>query len=534
MKAAIIGVGHAPYTRHPLPGQTTLGVMRDAAVAALADAGIDARAVDGLAVSSLSMAPDNAIDVAWRLGFALGWLMQSTNGGSAGLDLVGHACRAVEAGAARVVLAVAGDAMGRTGTRCRRRLQQRHARASDAARPWRGECALCPADDAPDAPVRARKAGLRRARDRAAGVGGGNPNAVYREPLTMEEYLAAPLVADPLCRFDCVPIVTGAQAMVIAPAERAPAGRPAVRLRAFRQSFNWDQQEGDGLETGIVGFARQFWADAGAAPGDIDVASIYDDYPAMVLAQLDDLGMIPDHDLAGFARREIGERRAAINTWGGMLSAGQPGGPAGGLNGVSEAVLQLQGRAGARQVRDARLALATGYGMTPIATAAPRLRRCWSAWNDCGRALLALRGLRRELLPRAIPLPALSRRPASRRARRGGDRRGGDGGAPCDRAGGHGSAGAREREDGSGASDDRAAGRRACARDADCTLRGGRRAARAEFPVVQGGYRDFWRLKARNGRSRARNTILIKGSGRTFPGRSEQGIRFSTWPRPRA
>ncbi len=365
MKAAIIGVGHAPYTRHPLPGQTTLGVMRDAAVAALADAGIDARAVDGLAVSSLSMAPDNAIDVAWRLGFALGWLMQSTNGGSAGLDLVGHACRAVEAGAARVVLAVAGDAMGRTG----------YARVAAAYNSATREH-LTPLGHGGANALYAllttrqmRRFGLEKRDYGELAIAqrawaGGNPNAVYREPLTMEEYLAAPLVADPLCRFDCVPIVTGAQAMVIAPAERAPAGRPAVRLRAFRQSFNWDQQEGDGLETGIVGFARQFWADAGAAPGDIDVASIYDDYPAMVLAQLDDLGMIPDHDLAGFARREIGERRAAINTWGGMLSAGQPGGPAGGLNGVSEAVLQLQGRAGARQVRDARLALATGYGMT--------------------------------------------------------------------------------------------------------------------------------------------------------------------------
>ena len=53
-----------------------------------------------------------------------------------------------------------------------------------------------------------------------------------------------------------------------------------------------------------------------------------------------------------------------MNTWGGMLSAGQPGGPAGGLNGITEAVLQLQHRAGERQVKNARLAVATGYGMT--------------------------------------------------------------------------------------------------------------------------------------------------------------------------
>jgi len=191
-----------------------------------------------------------------------------------------------------------------------------------------------------------------------------NPFAVYREPLTMDEYLAAPMVADPLTRYDCVPVVAGAQAIIIAHPDRVPKGRAPVRVRAIRNSFNYDNQEGDGLQTGISTFAAELWQAAGVRPQDIDVASIYDDYPTMVLAQLNDLGLIEGNDLARFARRDIGERRFPLNTWGGMLSAGQPGGPAGGLNGISEAVLQLQHRAGARQVRGARLAVATGYGMT--------------------------------------------------------------------------------------------------------------------------------------------------------------------------
>ena len=60
----------------------------------------------------------------------------------------------------------------------------------------------------------------------------------------------------------------------------------------------------------------------------------------------------------------LSERRFPVNTWGGMMSAGQPGGPAGGLNGIGEAVLQLQHRAGDRQVKNAELAVTTGYGMT--------------------------------------------------------------------------------------------------------------------------------------------------------------------------
>jgi acetyl-CoA acetyltransferase len=192
----------------------------------------------------------------------------------------------------------------------------------------------------------------------------GNPFAVYRAPMTMQEYLAAPMVADPLSRYDCVPVVAGAQAIVVAHPDRCPRGRNPVRVRAHRARFNYDNQGGDGLQTGIATFTRELWQEAGVRPEDIDVASIYDDYPAIVLAQLNDLGLVPDHDLRRFARRDIGERRFPVNTWGGMLSAGQPGGPAGGLNGISEAVLQLQHRAGERQVKDARLAVATGYGMT--------------------------------------------------------------------------------------------------------------------------------------------------------------------------
>ena len=137
-----------------------------------------------------------------------------------------------------------------------------------------------------------------------------------------------------------------------------------MRVRAHPHSFNYDNQQGDGLRTGISTFADELWKSAGRAPERIDVARIYDDYPTMVLAQANDLGLVPGNDLQRFARREIGERRFPLNTWGGMLSAGQPGGPAGGLNGISEAVLQLQHRAGERQVAGARLAVATGYGMT--------------------------------------------------------------------------------------------------------------------------------------------------------------------------
>src|SRR4030095_778544 len=82
--AAIIGVGQSTYTRRPEPGQTALHFMRDAVVAALKDAQLGAKDIQGLAVASFSLAPDAAVDLAWKLGLSLRWLAQDTQRGPAG------------------------------------------------------------------------------------------------------------------------------------------------------------------------------------------------------------------------------------------------------------------------------------------------------------------------------------------------------------------------------------------------------------------------------------------------------------------
>jgi acetyl-CoA acetyltransferase len=363
--AAIIGVGQSTYVRRPQPGQSTHTFIRDAVVAALKDAQIDGKEIQGMAVTSFSLAPDTAVDLAWRLGLSLRWLLQDTNGGSSSMNMLGHALRGVEAGAASPILVVAGDATGLSGyakIAANYNVATREHLAPLGHGGPNGVYALVTTRQMNKYGLKKSDYGQMAIAQRAWAAK--NPFAVYREPLTMDEYLAAPMVADPLTRYDCVPVVAGAQAIIIAHPDRVPKGRAPVRVRAIRNSFNYDNQEGDGLQTGISTFADELWEAAGATPSDIDVASIYDDYPAMVLAQLNDLGMIPGNDLAAFTRREIGEQRKPINTWGGMMSAGQPGGPAGGLNGISEAVLQLQHRAGERQVKNARLAVTTGYGMT--------------------------------------------------------------------------------------------------------------------------------------------------------------------------
>jgi acetyl-CoA acetyltransferase len=363
MKAAIIGTGEAGYTRHPAPGQTTHVFLRDAVVNALKDANLKISDVDGLAICSFSMEPDKSIDMAWRFGMSLRWLLQDTNGGASGINMLGHAMRGVEAGAASVIVVVSGDAISPENVAKLSSNYNRAIRDNVAPLGHSGPNSLF----AMLTQRQMRKTGLTRedygrlviAQRRWAA---GNPGAVYRQPLTMEEYLNSPPVTDPLTRYDCVPSVSGASAIIVSTSDRAPSGRAPVHIRALRQSFNYDHQQGEGLVTGLSKVSADLWNAAGVSPKDIDVASIYDDYPAMVFAQLNDLQMIPDGDMPRYSRVNIGEKRFPINTSGGLLSAGQAG-AAGGLNGTVEAARQLQHCAGDRQVPNARLAVAAGYGM---------------------------------------------------------------------------------------------------------------------------------------------------------------------------
>jgi acetyl-CoA acetyltransferase len=353
---AIVGAGETPYSRRPAAGLTTMGLLAAAGRAALDDAGLSPRQVDGLGVASFSLAPDRAVDLAFRLGLSLRWLMDGHTGGASALDLLQHARRAVEAGDASCVLLLAGDRLDPPAFA--RLVDEYNSATRDhlAPIPTGGPNALfamltarhATAHDL-DRSVYGRLVCAQRAWAAA------NPNAAYRELLTLEEYLEAPVVSDPLTLYDCVPVVAGADAVVVA----AGGDRP-VAVRALVASHNADQQEGNGLVTGLREFREELWAEAQRAPEDVDVVSVYDDYPAVALIQLDDLGLAPK-GLRPLVDR-IAAREVPVNTAGGQLSAGQAG-AAGGMHGLVEVVRQLRGSAGDRTVMGARLGLVSGYGM---------------------------------------------------------------------------------------------------------------------------------------------------------------------------
>ena len=359
----IIGVGQSEYTRHPSQSQTVQNLMRDATNNALNDANLSLKDIDGLAIASFSITPDSAIDIAWRFGLSLNWLLQDTNGGSSAMNMLGHAMRAVQTGAAKNILILAGDATGLAG----------YAKIANAYNSATRDHLSTLGHGGPNGvyslvTTRQMKKFNLKKEDYAnllisqRNWASMNPHAVYKNPLSREEYINAPIVAGPLCRYDCVPVIAGSYALILSRNENDKLQKQ-VRVKAFQQSFNYDNQEGDGTETGIITFKDNLYGTANLAPQDIDVYSIYDDYPAIVLAQLNDLGLIKDSDIKNYLQN-MSNLDIPLNTWGGMLSAGQPGGMAGGLNGIGEVALQLQNRANDRQVNSAKYGIVTGYGMT--------------------------------------------------------------------------------------------------------------------------------------------------------------------------
>src|SRR4029453_9836404 len=237
MTVSIIGTGQSPYTRHPSPGTTTSQIIAQAVSKALHDAGLQTSDVDGFGGSSFTLAPDHAIDLAWRMGLRLSWLMQDTNGGASAGGMLQHAVRAIEAGDANVIVLAAGDLMDQAAFS---RLVASYNKATEdhlAPLPMNGPNALF-------AMLTSRQMehlGLCREDYGRIAVAQrqwamDNPAAVYRKSLSMDEYLNAPMVATPLGRYDCVPPVTGADAVVLV-ADRSK-GTPRAKVLSIKASYN--------------------------------------------------------------------------------------------------------------------------------------------------------------------------------------------------------------------------------------------------------------------------------------------------------
>ena len=199
------------------------------------------------------------------------------------------------------------------------------------------------------------------------------PNALKREPITMADYCAAPMIAEPLRKLDCCLINDGAIAYVMTSLERArDLDKPPVVVAGVGiGSKNVTQaqyftQSADLLTTPATISAPLAFADAGLSPADVDVAEIYDCFTISMLLQLEDIGFAPKGEGGAFAASGAIAPGGSlpVNTHGGLLSQSYL--MAG--NHVVEAVRQLRGDRGEAQVPDAEVALVAGLGVPDHAT----------------------------------------------------------------------------------------------------------------------------------------------------------------------
>jgi acetyl-CoA acetyltransferase len=191
------------------------------------------------------------------------------------------------------------------------------------------------------------------------------PHALMKAPLTLEDYLTARLIADPLRLFDCVMPCAGADAFLVLRRARAEdLGLPYVRILATIERHNAFPDDPIQYRGGWALDRDELYAQAGVAPEDIDVLATYDDYPVISLMQIEDLGFCKKGEAPDFVRRHsfTVDGSFPINTSGGQLSAGQAG-AAGGFLGLVEIIRQLTGQALGGAVPDAQIGLASGFGM---------------------------------------------------------------------------------------------------------------------------------------------------------------------------
>lgn len=360
----ITGVGLTPFGKHP--GRSTLDLMSDAAGAALADAELERRDIDGLLTGYSTTFPHLMLSTlfAEHFGIVPAYAHAIQLGGATGFAMAMAAHHIVDAGLARHVLVVAGE--NRLTGQSRDSAVQTLAQVGHpvyevplgatipayyglVASRYMHEHGTTEEDFAALA-VLMRSHAVR------------HPGAQFRAPITEAEVLASKPVASPLKLLDCCPVSDGGAAFVVS---REALHDHSVRIRGAAQAHTHQHVSAAPSLTqfGASASSREALARAGVTLADVDCAAIYDSFTITLMILLEEIGLAPRGGAGRLAREGhfgLGGPMP-LNLHGGLLSYGHCG-VGGAMAHLVETHLQLTGRAGDRQSGSPRLALLHGDG----------------------------------------------------------------------------------------------------------------------------------------------------------------------------
>ena len=384
--AAVVGVAELAPQRYT--GDTTiLDLLSGVAVEAMADAGFNRSQVDGLIVHPIGGLPGFVpATVAEHLGLQPTFAEVVDLGGATGAGMIWRAAAAIQAGMCTTCLCL-------TGTRRRKRTPSSiNAGNNTNADTGRRSRSISPGRDrSPQAEFDfpygmlganvgyamianryAHEYGLKDTQRAKVAVdqrknANANPAAIFHgQELSIDQVLDSEIICEPLHMLEIVMPAAGAAAVLVTAADRVPDAQqpPAWILGAGESVTHSSFAQAPGLDASGIGIAaRSAFRQAGVQPSDIGLASLYDCYTIMVLLTLEEAGFCPRGEAGAFVESHdltfTGD--FPVNTHGGQLSFGQAG-TAGGMSHVTEAIRQIQGRCGVRQIAGLELAYAHGNG----------------------------------------------------------------------------------------------------------------------------------------------------------------------------
>jgi len=360
----VTGVGLTPFGK--LPGRATLDLMSEAAAAALADAHLERADVDGLLCAYSTTFPHLMLSTTFveHFGLAPTYAHSLLVGGATGFAMAMLAHTLVEARVARNILVVAGEN--------RLTAQSRDAAVQTLAQVGHSEYevplgATIPAYYALVASRYMHEHGITEADLAQLAVlmrrnALAHPGAQFREAITVEDVLASKPIASPLKLLDCCPVSDGGVAFVVG---REPTSASRVRILGAGQAHTHQYVSGAPslTEFGARASVERARSHAGVELSDVRYAAIYDSFTITLTILLEEIGLAPRGEAGARARDGYFDRagRLPLNTHGGLLSYGHCG-AGGAMAHLAEAQLQMTGRAGARQVKDASVVLLHGDG----------------------------------------------------------------------------------------------------------------------------------------------------------------------------